>query len=556
MKKSRKQLLSSALALAVAVSSVLGTAPITTKAQITQVTVESQQVAAEDQIIIHAKGSGLNIYAWKGSGESAEDKYFGDWPGKAMEADSTMGSGWCYAEFPTGYSFIISQGASQSADITGTGAGEYWYVDGKLSTSNPEGPTPVPTEAPTPTPAPIAVSKITPENGSDLKAGEEQEITVNASTTIDDGTLYYKYEVKCDGKYVGDHYYSKSNTYKFKPEAGKKYDVTISIQAHDEENTTVTEKLTYTASENGTVTTAGPATVAPDNTPTISSGPSDNATEVPETPAPATPDPGNDNPVITPTPTNGDGTPEPVVSTEPSTKPSAGPSTKPSETVKPNTPTTNPDLDNVGKNTPKPSTSTAAPKPSVTSAPDASDADLSVKLTMSKASPQKAGASIKLTANGVGGEGNYKYMFFYKKSGSSKSVTLQKYSTKNTYTWKPKADGTYTLYVRVKDDSNFTAEAKITKYRIKGLTLSVSTNKKSPQKKKTSIKITAKAANASGTVKYQYIVKLGKKIVKSTKFISAKKYTWKPTKKGTYTLYVKARDKNTTITKKKTFKIK
>ena len=98
--------------------------------------------------------------------------------------------------------------------------------------------------------------------------------------------------------------------------------------------------------------------------------------------------------------------------------------------------------------------------------------------------------------------------------------------------------------------------AKITKYRIKGLTLSVSTNKKSPQKKKTSIKITAKAANASGTVKYQYIVKLGKKIVKSTKFISAKKYTWKPTKKGTYTLYVKARDKNTTITKKKTFKIK
>ena len=81
MKKSRKQLLSSALALVVAVSSAFGTAPVTTKAQTTQVTVESQQVAAEEQIIIHAKGSGLNIYAWKGSGESAEDSAHRSVPG-------------------------------------------------------------------------------------------------------------------------------------------------------------------------------------------------------------------------------------------------------------------------------------------------------------------------------------------------------------------------------------------------------------------------------------------------------------------------------------------
>ena len=44
--------------------------------------------------------------------------------------------------------------------------------------------------------------------------------------------------------------------------------------------------------------------------------------------------------------------------------------------------------------------------------------------------------------------------------------------------------------------------------------------------------------------------------MKKTSYKTTKSFTWKPTKKGTYTLYVRAKDSNITITKKKSFKIK
>ena len=527
MRKSRKQLLSSVLALAVAAATVFGIAPSTTKAQTTQVTVESQQVAAEEQIILHAKGSDMAIHIWGCSDTSANTT----WPGKSMEADSTMGSGWCYVAFPADCKgFIILQGGNKlTEDVTDKKAGEYWFSDGKFSTSNPEGPTPVPTEAPTPTPAPIVISEITPGDGSQLKAGEPQQISVSANTSIDDGTLYYKYEVKCDGAYVGDHYYSKSNTYSFTPEDGKEYKVKISVQAHDEDNTTVTEELTYTGSKDGVTVTTAPATEAPTPTPSDDNG---EATPEPISTPSVSDNPGNLDNKTTPTPSN-----------DSNGEATATPTTKPTATPKVTaTPTATAKV-------------TATPTPSV-DVPEVSDEDISVKLSKSKSSPQKAGTSIKLTATASGGDGGYQYKFYYKKSGSSSNVTIQKYSTKNTCTWKPVANGTYTLYVTVKDSSNFTATAKIANYKIKGMTLSVSTNKKSPQKAKTAIKISAKASNASGKVKYQYIIKRGSKVEKRTKFTSSKSYTWKPKKKGTYTLYVKAKDSNITIMKKKTFKIK
>ena len=211
------------LAVAVAATSIFAASPMT-QAKTVEVTTEASQVAAEEQIMIHAKGTGFNVYAWKD-----KEEVFGAWPGKAMEADSVMGDGWCYIAVPAGYKFIINGSFGQTDDLT-EDAGEYWFVDKKLSGSNPEGPA---TPTPVPTPGPLNIDNVTPADGTKLKSGEKQIITVGASSTINDKIVYYKYEVKCGNEYVGDHYYSKNNTYSFKPEDGKAYyvvnEVTYSI---------------------------------------------------------------------------------------------------------------------------------------------------------------------------------------------------------------------------------------------------------------------------------------------------------------------------------------
>ncbi|MCI8408019.1 MAG: hypothetical protein HFJ09_01940, partial [Lachnospiraceae bacterium] len=204
-------------------------------------------------------------------------------------------------------------------------------------------------------------------------------------------------------------------------------------------------------------------------------------------------------------------------------------------------------------------------KPGNTNAPTAKPDDsgfdpyfeLTVKGSSSKKSPQKAGTSIKFTAKASNGTGTYKYMFFYKKKVSSHDETvIRKYSTSNSYTWKPTKAGTYYVYVRAIDALNRDSEALLGKYVIKGLSATVKMSKKSPQKRNKKITIKVTPSNASGKVKYRFVVKLKKKTVKDSKYRTSSKYNWKPTKKGTYTLYVYVKDSYKTVTKKRTFKIK
>ncbi|MCI8409939.1 MAG: starch-binding protein, partial [Lachnospiraceae bacterium] len=307
LKRKHNRFVCRLLAVTIAATSIFATSPVT-QAETVEVKTEASQVAAEDQIILHAKGTGLNIYAWKDQEEA-----FGAWPGKAMDADPVMGNGWVTVTFDAGFKFIINGNGGQSDDLS-KAAGEYWYVDGKLYDSDPEGPA---TPTPVPTPGPLNIVKVTPEDGTALKAGEVQAITVDASSTINDGVVYYKYEVKCEGEYVGDHYYSKNNTYSFTPEDGKEYTVKISVQAHDEANTTVTKELKYKGSANGTIVTAGPE-----------------ESETPETIAPQTKEP--DVPE-TETPASG----VPTITTQPSETNIPGTiTTKPDD---PDVPTAKPD---------------------------------------------------------------------------------------------------------------------------------------------------------------------------------------------------------------------
>lgn len=163
VKKSTKKLLCSALAFTLATTSVFATAP-TTQAETVEVVVDSEAVAAEEQIILHAKGSNLKIHVWGCSNTSANTT----WPGKAMEEDSTMGSGWCYVAIPadcTGFIIIQDTETKLTGDVTKE-AGEYWFVDGTFTDYNPEGPTKEPTPTPEPTAAPLEIKAVQPEDNT------------------------------------------------------------------------------------------------------------------------------------------------------------------------------------------------------------------------------------------------------------------------------------------------------------------------------------------------------------------------------------------------------
>lgn len=528
MRKNSKNLLCGALVCVMAATTVFSTSPMT-KAETVEIVEDVTQNNAAT-LTIHAKGSGLKVYAWDEKGGIT-----GAWPGDSMTDD---GNGWCSISFDQAIKgFLICDSSGNKLtpdDVTDKTSGEWWFDGSSWSEKDPSGgsdasPTPggdtKPTAEPTATPTEkpdqtgsIKINSITPKDNSELEAGVEQTIEVDAESTIGDGVLYYKFEVSCDGEFVGDHYYSKKQTtFTFTPEAGKKYTAIIYVQAHDEDNTFEKVMYTYTASGD------------------------DNSTKDPDKTAdPGAPTNSPDAGAKTPTPKPGTtGTPKVTATTSPDTG-TAKPTGSPSATN--------------GTSTQSP-TGTSIPDPTAIPLDDVSNID--VKFSVSKTSAVALGSSVELTAIASNGTGKYTYRFRAKKSTEAQAKVIRDFSESSTCIWTPSAKGTYTLYVDVKASSGSTAVTKtISNYKVKTLTLSSSTNKKSPQKKKTKIKITAKSSYANGSVKYKFVIKLKGKKVKATSYKKSKTYTWKPTKKGTYTIYVYAKDSKNTVVKKKTFKIK
>ena len=267
--KNRKRLLCGALVLTMAATTVFATSPMT-KAETIEI-VQDASVNYANTLKIHAKGSKLRIYAWGDSGPLTGD--FKNSHGDAMKDE---GNGWCSYSFDKeikGLLILDENGSKKTTqDVTNVTSGEWWYDGSNWSPTNPDGtstatPTPTPTDKVDPTPPPtkpaeqsgkITIKSVSPESGTELEAGEECTISVDAETDINDEILYYKYKVTCDGKTVGDFYFSKEPTYKFTPESGKKYQVTVYVQAHDEESTTVTETCTYTTSGEAVEETTAP----------------------------------------------------------------------------------------------------------------------------------------------------------------------------------------------------------------------------------------------------------------------------------------------------------
>ena len=95
--------------------------------------------SAASGITIHYKddaGSAPNIYYWNSLPDNLEVEY----PGPAMSADSSQGSGWYTQTFPgvEKINFLFVTGGQQSAEMTKGAAGEYWYKNGKWYNRNPD----------------------------------------------------------------------------------------------------------------------------------------------------------------------------------------------------------------------------------------------------------------------------------------------------------------------------------------------------------------------------------------------------------------------------------
>ena len=139
------------------------------------------------------------------------------------------------------------------------------------------------------------------------------------------------------------------------------------------------------------------------------------------------------------------------------------------------------------------------------------------------------------------------YRFSVQRAGQTETKVLQEYSSDSTCIWKPSSKGTYTVVVECKEGSKAAVSTSET-YVVKGISVSAKASSPSVKKGK-KVKITASATNAYGTVKYKYVVKLNKKKVAATSYKAKKTYTFKASKKGTYTITVYAKDSKAVVTK-------
>ncbi len=100
---------------------------------------DAELSAASNGITIHYKdsnGGAPTMYYWNSLPDNLEVEY----PGKAMTADPNEGDGWYTMSFDniSKINFLFVVNGVQSAEMTQTAMGEYWFKDGKWYKKNPD----------------------------------------------------------------------------------------------------------------------------------------------------------------------------------------------------------------------------------------------------------------------------------------------------------------------------------------------------------------------------------------------------------------------------------
>jgi hypothetical protein len=160
-----------------------------------------------------------------------------------------------------------------------------------------------------------------------------------------------------------------------------------------------------------------------------------------------------------------------------------------------------------------------------------------------KASPQVVKAKIKVSAYASGGSS---LLYRFKIYNGSSWYTVRNYSSSSTYYWTPTKAANHKIKVEVKDSKTGKIVSKEISYTVSSgvKVTAISTSKAAPQKRNTTIKLTAKTSGSANLL-YKFSIYDGRywRVVRN--FSSSSTYSWKPTKAATYKIWVDVKDVST-----------
>ena len=155
-------------------------------------------------------------------------------------------------------------------------------------------------------------------------------------------------------------------------------------------------------------------------------------------------------------------------------------------------------------------------------------------------SPQKVGSNITLKVQVNGATEGTECKFVAKKG--TEITVIKDYDAKNAAVWTPTKEGSYELYVYVRD-ANGNSVAKMMSYIVIN-SLNINkfiAEKLSPQQVGTSINLSG-TATGEGTIKYRFVAYSGEYSEVIKDFSTSSSVTWIPKKAGTYNIYFVAKD--------------
>ncbi len=157
------------------------------------------------------------------------------------------------------------------------------------------------------------------------------------------------------------------------------------------------------------------------------------------------------------------------------------------------------------------------------------------------------GKYVVFTGAATGGTSPYKYAAYYKASTATYFTTLRDFASTATINFKPKAVGTYTVRVKVKDSKNNIVSKDFTIKATKAAATTVTnTSKLSATKVEAGRAIGITLSATGGTAPYQYAIYYKKSSYTYYSllrdFSTATSAAYRPTAAGTYNIRIKVKD--------------